>query len=60
MATTILPSLNVQALGGFSDVSSGHTFYTFINELQLRGIINGYPDGSLLSHKKLNNLVVGI
>ncbi len=30
----------------FDDVPSGHTFYSYIQCLACRGIVNGYPDGT--------------
>lgn len=46
-AMLILPNSGVLAATvGFTDVGSTHPNYTAIMNLQARGIINGYPDGS--------------
>lgn len=46
-AVTLFPSFSF----AFSDVKSSHPYYKAISDLQARGIIGGYPDGSYKPEK---------
>lgn len=43
----------LNGVGGFKDVSSTYMYHDIIQEMQKKGIINGYPDGTFKPNEKI-------